>query len=72
MSGQVILNISESVKNLNGYVKTGFIHGYFGKTKSSAEKKYHTFVNSLINAEYKTPLDEVAGSAILGKRRFYK
>ena len=49
---------------------TGFIHGYFGKTKSSAEKKYHTFVNSLINAEYKTPLDEVAGSAILGKEDF--
>ncbi|MBN2536044.1 MAG: transposase [Spirochaetales bacterium] len=49
---------------------TDFIHGYFGKTKSSAEKLYKKFVNSLINTEYNTPLDEVVGSSILGRLEF--
>ena len=49
---------------------TDFIHGYFGRTKSSAEKLYKKFVNSLINTEYNTPLDEVVGSSILGRLEF--
>ena len=49
---------------------TDFIHGYFGKTRPSAEKLYKKFVNSLIYTEYSTPLDEVVGSSILGRLEF--
>ena len=52
------------------WLYTEFIHGYFGKTKSSAEKQYKTFVSLLINTEYNSPLDEVTGSAILGQAEF--
>ncbi len=49
---------------------TGFLQGYFGNKKSSAEKMYQNFVETLINAEYKSPLNEVLGSAILGQEDF--
>ncbi len=49
---------------------TDFIHGYFGKTKTSAEKQYHKFVSQLINTEYEDPLNEVTGSVILGSSDF--
>ena len=52
------------------WLHTEFIHGYFGKTKSSSERTYHKFVSLLINAEYNSPLDEVTGSAILGQADF--
>jgi putative transposase len=52
------------------WLHTEFIHGYFGKTRSSAERTYKKFVSLLINAEYNSPLDEVTGSAILGQADF--
>ena len=52
------------------WICTDFIHGYFGKTKASAEKQYRKFVSSLIDTEYSCPLDEVVGSAILGRSDF--
>jgi len=51
---------------------TDFIHGYFGRSKSSAEKYYREFVSRLINAEYSSPLDEAVGSAILGREDFIR
>jgi hypothetical protein len=52
------------------WLYTDFIHGYFGKTKSSSEKQYRIFVTSLINSEYDSPLDNVVGSTILGQSDF--
>ena len=49
---------------------TDFFHGYFGKRKATAEKNYHKFVNSLINAEYDSPLKDVVASTILGSADF--
>ena len=52
------------------WLYTDFIHGYFGKTKLSCEKRYRTFVTSLVNSEYDSPLDNVVGSTILGQSDF--
>ncbi len=57
-------------KEKSEWLHTDFIHGYFGRKKSSAEKQHQKFVNSLINAEYNTPLGEVVNSAILGSPEF--
>lgn len=57
-------------KKKTEWLHTEFIHGYFGNTKSSAERLYQKFVNSLLNTEYSSPLDEVTGSVILGQAEF--
>ena len=48
------------------WLYTDFILGYFGKTVSSAQKKYQGFVSLLVNEKYKNPLDSVVGSTLLG------
>ena len=52
------------------WLHNDLIHGYFGKTKSSAQKQYQKFVNSLIKKEYDSPLESVVASTILGQTEF--
>jgi len=54
------------------WLKLNFILGYFGKRRSIAQKKYHEFVNSLVDKEYKSPLTDTVASTILGGSDFVK
>ena len=47
-----------------------FILGYFGKRVSAAQKGYQKFVNALVHQEYKSPLDQVVSSTLLGGADF--
>ena len=47
-----------------------FILGYFGKKISSAQKQYRGFVDALAGEEYKSPLEDVVGSTMLGSLEF--
>jgi REP element-mobilizing transposase RayT len=47
-----------------------FVLGYFGRKISSAEKGYQSFVNSLINKQYDSPLKEIVSSTLLGSTEF--
>ena len=69
MNGQVIRNISGSVKNLNGSPRILFMD-ISERQNPQPKKNYKTFVISHINSEYKSPLDETTGAAILGKEDF--
>ncbi len=47
-----------------------FIHSYFGKRVSTAQKGYQKFVNAIAHQEYDSPLDEVVSSTLLGSADF--
>ena len=47
-----------------------FILGYFGTKVSIAQKGYKNFVLSLVDQEYESPLNDVAGSLLLGNQDF--
>ena len=47
-----------------------FILGYFGKQYKTAQRKYHDFVTLLVGQEYKSPLDDVTASVMLGAQDF--
>jgi len=47
-----------------------FILGYFGGKTSAAQKRYREFVDSLVDREYESPLNEVTGSVLLGTDQF--
>jgi hypothetical protein len=47
-----------------------FIHGYFGKRVSTAQKGYQKFVNAIAHQECDSPLDEVVSSTLLGSADF--
>jgi len=49
-----------------------FILGYFGKKVSDAQKNYHKFVTAISGQEYKSPVDGVTNSPILGRVDFIK
>jgi putative transposase len=52
------------------WLKREFIFGYFGKRAADAMKKYRTFVEELLGAEYDSPLKRTFGTAILGTAGF--
>lgn len=54
------------------WLKLNFILGYFGKRKSISQKKYHEFVNALVDKEYESPLTNTIASTILGGSDFVK
>lgn len=54
------------------WLKLNFILGYFDKRKSIAKKKYHKFVNVLVDKEYDSPLTGTVASTILGGSDFVK
>lgn len=47
-----------------------FILGYFGTNISSAQKSYQSFVNTLANRQYESPLEGVVSSTLLGSAEF--
>jgi REP element-mobilizing transposase RayT len=54
------------------WLKVDFIHSYFGGRKKSAQRKYRSFVDSLADRRYESPLKEVVASTILGGIDFVK
>lgn len=54
------------------WLVTDFVLGYFGRSRSTAKKKYCEFVVSLLDQEYESPLEEVVASTILGSLGFVK
>jgi REP element-mobilizing transposase RayT len=59
-------------KKSDKWLTTDFILGYFGGKGSTAFKKYGSFVKSLINREYDSPLKDTVSSTILGGADFIK
>jgi REP element-mobilizing transposase RayT len=57
-------------KKVPGWLSREFILGYFAKNVKIAEKRYHDFVCSLINKEYKSPFTELSHSIFLGGEGF--
>jgi hypothetical protein len=53
-----------------GWLKTGFIHGYFDVNATNARKKYRAFVEDMIGKEYESPLKATCASSILGSPDF--
>jgi REP element-mobilizing transposase RayT len=47
-----------------------FILGYFGTNISGAQKSYQSFVNTLANKQYESPLEGVVSSTLLGSAEF--
>lgn len=47
-----------------------FILSYFGKKASRAQQAYRDFVNAVTGQKYKSPLEQVVGSTILGSEDF--
>ena len=56
--------------NAPEWLKREFIHSYFDKRVATAAKKYRSFVEELLGAEYESPLNETFGSAVLGTAGF--
>jgi REP element-mobilizing transposase RayT len=52
------------------WLKTGFILRSFGKDAKEAGKKYHSFVNDLLEQDYSSPLGRSVAAAILGSEGF--
>lgn len=52
------------------WLQRDFILACFGKPISTAQKKYRGFVISLLDLEYESPLNAVAGSMLLGTDNF--
>lgn len=52
------------------WLKKEFIHGYFDKKIADARRKYRSFVEEIIGAEYESPLKGTFGTAILGTTGF--
>ena len=48
------------------WLKLDFILGYFGRRISTAQNRYHEFVNALVDKEYVSPLKDTLASTILG------
>ena len=65
-SYQYYIGLKKSPK----WMVRNFILGYFGKKISDAQKGYRAFVETLIGQEYKSPLEEVVSSTILGRVDF--
>ena len=58
------------VKKPPEWLYRDFILGYFGGKVSIAQKEYRHFVNTMVNEEYDSPLDEVVSSTLLGSPGF--
>lgn len=58
------------LRNAPGWLARGFILSYFGNKASRAQKRYRDFVNAMMAQKYKSPLEEVVGSSILGGAEF--
>jgi len=54
------------------WLSRNFLLAYFGKSVSTAQKRYQVFVESLLGKEYESPLNDVAGSTLLGSPDFIK
>ncbi|MBN2060282.1 MAG: transposase [Deltaproteobacteria bacterium] len=52
------------------WLKMDFILGYFGREIPNSQKAYRKFVAILINEEYKSPLEDVVRSTLLGTQEF--
>jgi len=52
------------------WLYSDFILGSFGNKVSVAKKDYRHFVNTLVDAKYDSPLDEVISSTLLGSPGF--
>jgi hypothetical protein len=59
-------------KSFPEWLTRDFLLAHFGKNVSTAQKGYQRFVESLLDQEYESPLNEVAGSALLGTPDFIK
>ena len=55
-----------------GWLKTGFILGYFGNKASDSEGKYRKFVEDLLDKEYDSPLDTAVAATMLGGVEFIR
>ncbi len=53
-----------------GWLRTDFVLGCFGKSRTDAGKRYKTFVEELLGKEYDSPLQGTIGSAVLGTPGF--
>ena len=49
-----------------------FILNYFGKNFSDAQRRYRNFVDAMVGKDYKSPLNGVVASTILGSLDFIK
>jgi len=47
-----------------------FILGFFGNKIKSAQARYHNLTSALVNQKYKSPLEEVISSTLLGGPNF--
>ncbi len=52
------------------WLQRDFILGYFATKRISAMRKYRNFVHKLISQDYKSPLDGIRHSVILGSSEF--
>lgn len=52
------------------WLRTDFVLGFFGKSRTDAGKKYKTFVEELLGKEYDSPLQGTIGAAVLGTPGF--
>jgi hypothetical protein len=53
-----------------GWLKTGFVLGYFGNMSSAAGGKYQKFVEDLLNKQYESPLNSAVAATMLGCSEF--
>ncbi|UCD59076.1 MAG: transposase [Candidatus Hydrogenedentota bacterium] len=53
-----------------GWLARGLVLGYFGKKVSESQRGYCDFVEAALKQDYRDPLSEVVGSAILGSVGF--
>lgn len=57
-------------RKVPGWLTLDFILGYFGESDSRACERYSQFVNVLIGQDYKSPLEGMVASTILGSVDF--
>ena len=59
-------------RNPPAWLQRDFILGYFGNRPRIAQKNYREFINARLGKKYKSPLNEVIGSTVLGSADFVK